>query len=303
MGEKLFSSKETLKMFVLESLNDLACLFKNLDHPTRLEILARLIPEEMEFGDLQKAMDIPKTSLANHLIQLTESGLIEKLDRGVYRISFDGEDIMSSSAKSFLDMKIREQERLETLRLHYESIISRYTYTHGEQKMEDNDKYRIVKLPPMRVVSFHEMGTFLGDPETKAFSKLEAWAKPKGILNAIDKHQVYGFNNPNPKQIKETGNFLVDEENPYGYEFWITIDDDFEVEKGVTVKDELGGLFVVTKCIGVQNLGEAWKDLYNWIKESKKYKFGKHQCLEHNLDPTITDDSKFEFDVYFPVTE
>ncbi len=303
MGEKLFSSKDSLKMFILESLNDLACLFKNLDHPTRLEILARLIPDEMEFGDLQKAMDIPKTSLANHLIQLTESGLVEKLDRGVYRISFDGEDIMNSSAKSFLDMKVREQERLETLRLRYESIISKYTYTIGEQKMENTDKYRIVKLPPLRVVSFHEMGIFFGDPETKAFSKLESWAKPKGMFSEPDKHKLFGFNNPNPKHDKEKLNFIVNEENPYGYEFWITIDDDFEVERDVTVKEVPGGLFVVTSCTGVDALGETWKDLYSWIKDSKKYKFGKHQCLEHNTDPTITDASKFPFDVYFPITE
>ncbi|MHA1420440.1 MAG: ArsR/SmtB family transcription factor, partial [Candidatus Heimdallarchaeaceae archaeon] len=149
MGEKLFSSKESLKMFILESLNDLADLFKCLDHPTRLEILARLIYDEMEFKDLQQEMDIPKTSLANHLTQLVESGLVERMERGVYRISFDGQDIINSSAKSFLDMKVREQERLETLRLRYESIISRYTYSIGEQKMENTDKYRIVKFPPL----------------------------------------------------------------------------------------------------------------------------------------------------------
>ena len=303
MGEKLFSSKESLMMFILETMTDLADMFKCLDHPTRLEILARLIPQEMEFKDLQLSMDIPKTSLANHLIQLVESGLVEKLDRGVYRISYDGEDIIKSSAKSFLDMKIREQERLETLRLQYESIISRYTYTIGQQKKQNTDKYRIIKLPPMRVISFHEMGIFLGDPETKAFSKLESWAKPKGMLKDSKNHQVYGFNNPNPKQDKEKGTFIVNEDNPYGYEFWITVDEDFEVEKDQTVKEVVGGLFVVSRCTGVEALGEVWKDLYHWIKDSKKYSFGKQQCLEHNLDPTITDESKFKFDLYFPISE
>ena len=303
MGEKLFSSKESLKMFVLESLNDLADLFKCLDHPTRLEILARLISEEMEFKDLQQAMDIPKTSLANHLIQLVESGLVEKMERGMYRISFDGEDIINSSAKSFLDMKVREQERLETLRLRYEGIISKYTYTIGEQKMENTDKYRIVKLPPLRVVSFHAMGTFLGDPETKASAELSSWANSKGMLKNPEKHKVYGFNNPDPKYDKETGDFIVNEENPYGYEFWITIDDDFEEEENITVKEVPGGLYVVTSCIGVQTLGETWKDLYRWVKESKKYKFGKSQCLEHSKDPTISDGLELDFDLYFPISE
>ena len=303
MGEKLFSSKEALKMFILETHEDLAKLFKCLDHPTRLEILARLITEELEFRELQQAMDIPKTSLANHLIQLIESGLVEKMDRGVYRISFDGEDIINSSAKAFLDMRIREQERLEILRLRYEKIITKYTYNRGEQKLANEEKYRIETLPPLRVASFHDTGVYLGEPEPKAFAKLEAWAKPKGLLKDSSKHKVYGFNNPDPKYDREKGDFVVNEDNPYGYEFWITIEDDFEVEDTIEVKEIPGGMYAVTSCVGVQNLGEAWKDLYQWVKNHDKYKFGKQQCLEHNLDPSITDGTKFPFEIYISITE
>ncbi len=302
MDDMPFSSKESLKLFILESMSDIANLHKALDHPTRIEILARLLTEELEFKDLQEKMNIPKTSLANHLSQLIDCSLVERLDRGVYQISFDGEDILKASAKVFLDIKIREQEKLEILRLRYEAMIKRYTKIEGEKEM-GKDKFRIVELPPSKVVSFQEMGVFLGDPETKASAKMRAWVKEKkisGIPN--NKHKIYGFNNPDPKFNKETGEFLVNEENPYGYEFWLTIDDDFDPGPDVTVKDTPGGLYVVSSCYGVHQLGEAWKELYMWIKESDKYKIGSNECLEQALNDEI-DGEKIEFDLFFPISK
>ncbi len=302
MDDMPFSSKESLKLFVLESMSEIADLHKALDHPTRIEILARLLTQELEFKDLQDEMNIPKTSLANHLTQLIDCCLVERLDRGVYQISFDGEDILKSSAKVFLDIKIREQEKLESLRLKYESMIKRYTKIEGEQKLT-KDKYRTVELPPSKVVSFHEMGVALGEPETKASEKMRAWAKEKGISKVPNgKHRVFGFNNPDPKYIKETGEFLVDEDNPYGYEFWVTVDDDFDAGPEVTVKQFHGGLFAVNNCTGVWDIGKAWKELYSWVKDSDKYKMAGHQCLEEALNDEL-DGEKIEFDIYFPISK
>ena len=73
-----FHNNESIQLFILESLNELAELHKALDHPTRIEILARLLTEELEFGELQETMRIAKTSLANHLTILVDCGLIEK---------------------------------------------------------------------------------------------------------------------------------------------------------------------------------------------------------------------------------
>lgn len=301
MDDMPFSSKESLKLFVLESMSEIADLHKALDHPTRIEILARLLTEELEFKDLQEEMNIPKTSLANHLTQLMDCSLVERLDRGVYQISFDGEDILKSSAKVFLEIKIREQEKLESLRLRYEAMIKRYTKIEGEKKLVE-EKFRIVELPPSKVVSFHAMGESLGDPETKANAKMRAWAKQQKISEVYTKHKVYGFNNPDPKYIKETGEFLVNKENPYGYEFWVTVDDDFDPGADITVKQFHGGLYAVASCKGVWDIGRAWKELYSWVKESDKYKMAGHQCLEHALNDEI-DGEKIEFDIYFPISK
>ncbi|MHA1667186.1 MAG: effector binding domain-containing protein [Candidatus Heimdallarchaeaceae archaeon] len=298
MNDSPFSSNQYLKLFILESAEDIADFHKILDHPTRIEILARLLTEDKEFSELQEEINISKTSLANHLTQLVDFGLVERKDRGIYQISFDGEDVLKSTAKVFLDMKIREQQRLESLRLRYESMIKRYTNLGGEKEM---DKFRIIRLPAMRVVSFHAMGEFLGDPETKAGRKMHQWAYPKGLYDRPDKHHVFGFNNPDPEYDKDTGEFIIDKEHPYGYEFWITVPDDFKVEEGLTVKEIHEGLFVDNRCKGINALEKAWKELGDWVKTNEKYSFGKHQCLEQPVNPLEQDEDKIVFDLYFPI--
>ncbi len=70
---------------------------------------------------------------------------------------------------------------------------------------------RIVRLEPMRVASFHGFGT---SPEHEAARKLIAWAKPGSLLDAPNKHRIFGFDNPCPSPGSPN----------YGYEFWITIE-------------------------------------------------------------------------------
>jgi DNA-binding transcriptional ArsR family regulator/effector-binding domain-containing protein len=301
MGNMPFHNKEAIQLFILESLEELSSLHKALDHPTRLEILARLFTEPLEFGDLQEKLKIAKTSLANHLTTLVDCGLVEKRERGFYQISFDGEDVLTNSAKTFLEIKIREQEKIETLRLRYEALINKYTVLGSDIEMGKEDDFKIVTLPEMKVVSFHAMGEALGEPEPKAGAKLYAWAQPKGLYENPKKHRVFGFNNPDPKFIKETKEFIVDKDNPYGYEFWMTIEDDFEVEEDIKVKNIPEGLFVTKRCTGVDDLGKTYKELVDWIKESRDYDFGHHQCLEENTNPIESDGHKIPFIIYFPI--
>lgn len=303
MGNMPFHNNESIQMFILESLDEIANLHKALDHSTRIQILARLLTEELEFNELQELMRIAKTSLANHLTILVDCGLIEKRERGLYQISFDGHDVLINAAITFLGIKVREKEKLESLRLRYEALISKYTILGSDTKMVKENDFKIVTLPEMRVVSFHAMGEFLGDPEPKAGAKLYEWANPLGLYDDPDTHRVFGFNNPDPKFDKDLGKFIVDEDNPYGYEFWMTIPEDFEVQDEVDVKTIPEGLYVTKSCLGIDNLGRVWKELFNWVKESKEYKYGKHRCLEENTNPKISDGHKIPFVLYFPITK
>ena len=52
---------------------------------------------------------------------------------------------------------------------------------------------RIVKLEPMRVASVRAISE---TPERDAWEKVRTWAEPKGLLADIEKHPIFGFNNP-----------------------------------------------------------------------------------------------------------
>jgi DNA gyrase inhibitor GyrI len=150
---------------------------------------------------------------------------------------------------------------------------------------------KITKLEPMRMASFHAYGA---SPELEAARKLADWAQPKGLLDARGTHRIFGFNNPDPSPGSPN----------YGYEFWIEIDPDLKVEKGVNVKDFPGGLYGVTRVNGVENITPAWQKLAAWRAESN-YKTVNHQWLEEHTGPrpfTVTD-KNLEMNLYIPIKE
>jgi DNA gyrase inhibitor GyrI len=142
-------------------------------------------------------------------------------------------------------------------------------------------KVEIVELEPMTVASVRAISM---SPEEDTLKKLVAFAKPRGFLDNLKKHPIFGFNNPNPsKQGKE-----------YGYEFWMKVDPKTEVAGEVELKKFDGGLYAVTKCNLTQEAQsdflrehgqlESWYRLVEWLKSSQ-YKMADHQCLEKALNP------------------
>jgi hypothetical protein len=83
----------------------------------------------------------------------------------------------------------------------------------------------------------------------------------------------------------------------------MTVSEDFEVEENVTVKTIPEGLYVTKSCLGISELGKVWKDLSIWVRDSKEYKYGEHQCLEENTNPKILEESKIPFILYFPIAK
>lgn len=150
---------------------------------------------------------------------------------------------------------------------------------------------RIVKLEPMRVASVYGFGE---SPEHQAWEKLMAWAGPKGLLDDLEQHRIFGFNNPDPSPGSPN----------YGYEFWIIVGSDVEPEGEVRVKGFSGGLYAVTRCQGVDNITRTWKQLVAWLNDSK-YKRAGHQWLEEHLGPVGTpqDEEELLLDLYAPIAE
>jgi DNA gyrase inhibitor GyrI len=149
---------------------------------------------------------------------------------------------------------------------------------------------RIVTLEPMRVASFHGFGE---GPETLAWEKLAAWAKPQGLLDEPGRHRIFGFNNPDPSPGSPN----------YGYEFWIVLEPGAEPAGEAKIKDFPGGLYAVTRCEARGNPGESipstWKQLVAW-REDSPYKPACHQWLEEIVSE-MEDLENLTLDLYLPI--
>ena len=146
---------------------------------------------------------------------------------------------------------------------------------------------RIVKLEPLRVAASHGFGE---SPEDIAHQKLLAFAEQKGLDWDAARH--FGFNNPNPSPGSPN----------YGYDCWIEVGPEVEADGEIKIVDFPGGLYAVTRCEGLQNIGEVWKALIHWIKDSP-YKKAHHQWLEELLTPRADKLEDFVFNLYSPIAE
>jgi DNA gyrase inhibitor GyrI len=144
----------------------------------------------------------------------------------------------------------------------------------------------------MRVASFRAVSE---TPEHDAGQKMRAWAEPRGLLEDVQEHPVFGFNNPDP----------TPDSDEYGYEFWIRIEPDMEPEDEISVKEFDGGLYAVTTCEvrgdPWNTIPEVWRELGEWTK-TIGYGKGSHQWLEKAHVPTASDDD-LVLDLYFPIEE
>jgi DNA gyrase inhibitor GyrI len=160
----------------------------------------------------------------------------------------------------------------------------------GATKMADT---KIVTLEPMRVASVYGYGP---SPETEAWAKLMAWAKPKGLFDGPEMPRIFGFNNPSPSPGSPN----------YGYEYWITVGPGVEPEEGVRIVEFGGGMYAVARLPEFHDaetsIPQAWKELVAWIGDSR-YKGANHQWLEeHFVSPENVEDIVY-LDLYAPVAE
>jgi DNA gyrase inhibitor GyrI len=152
---------------------------------------------------------------------------------------------------------------------------------------------RIERLEPMRVAS---VCCFSKTPELDAWAKLSAWADTMGLLVDLDRHPIFGFNNPN---LSPMG-------GKYGYELWIRVDQDTaESERGVELKDFGGGLYAVTTCRLYDDpsgtMPEVWRRLWDWV-EASEYEWRPTHELEKARNPRAPED-EFLLDLYLPIED
>lgn len=133
---------------------------------------------------------------------------------------------------------------------------------------------RILYLPPCTVIASHFFGE---NPEEHALQPLLALLRETALQKRKPDLRMYGFNNPSPANGE-----------PYGYEYWVTIPEDFDVPEPFQKKHFPGGLYAA-HCIRMGDFQE-WQLLDNWIQTSTEYAtdprepFGMGGCLEEHLN-------------------
>ena len=150
---------------------------------------------------------------------------------------------------------------------------------------------RIVRLEPMRVASAQGFGEH---PEAVAWDQILSFARAKGLMEDLSAHRFFGFNTPNPSPGSPN----------YGYTQWMTVGPDVEAEGEVEIKEVPSGLYAVTRCKGLDTIGEDWKRLVTWFADSAYKKPANfYECLEELLTPPDAAYEEYVFDLYLPIAE
>lgn len=256
-------------------------------------MLISLLKGLRTFHELQEVTGLGKTALAHHLGILVKAGMLEHTGKGRYELSTDGVNLLNAVGSSYANS--RRKQQLEMVRR--ADYIRKAHTKRKEGKMKELE-VKIVRLEPMRVASVRAISK---TPEHDAWEKMRAWAEPKGLLGDIEKHPVFGFNNPDPSPGQKE----------YGYEFWIRVEADIEPEGAVEMKEVEGGLYAVTVCklkeevesefFRKEGYLESYKKLADWVKSSK-YEFGKRRWLEKAHDPGASEE-ELVLDIYCPIEE
>ena len=159
----------------------------------------------------------------------------------------------------------------------------------GANELFPDPRIKVLKhLEPMRVASYRAVSA---SPELEAWDKLLEWAGSHDLLGPDRPYRMFGFDNPTPSKEKAV----------YGYEVWITVEDDISGSDDITVKTFPGGLYAVTGTT-IGDIKDAWNHFNTWLKISK-YKSGKHQCLEEHLAPLQKPDQATPLDLYLPLSD
>ena len=154
----------------------------------------------------------------------------------------------------------------------------------------ENMDVQIVKLEPMRVAYATGFGA---SPEMPAWEALRGWAQARGLLAEGQKRRFFGFNNPDPTPGSPN----------YGYEAWMELPEEVAAEPPVQVKRVGGGLYAVTRVVGVDNIYGAWQKLVAGVETSPYTPVWNKQCLEEHILAFDVPPEELTLDLYMPVRE
>lgn len=172
----------------------------------------------------------------------------------------------------------------------------------ADERLAKLTDVRIVYLPPATVASIHRIG---GSPELDTGDELQAFTKDKQLAELKPDFRHYGFNHPNGERPDGTD---------HGYERWVTIPADMEVEEPFVKKQFPGGMYAA-HMIPMGSF-EEWHWLCDWAKGHPQYEpaWGDSECMDGLLEEHLNyinlytlsreeSDKRMQLDLLIPIRE
>ncbi|MFX0083956.1 MAG: ArsR/SmtB family transcription factor [Candidatus Hodarchaeota archaeon] len=103
----------------MDNIEGLTELLKAIAHPKRIQILTLLNVQTSNFSLLKRQTDLQKTALSNNLTTLIETKLITRFERGKYRITKDGQELLNAINQFYEKAKVREVYEKKKIRQYY----------------------------------------------------------------------------------------------------------------------------------------------------------------------------------------
>ena len=94
-----------------ESPSSVADLLKAAAHKGRIVILTLMLEGDQDLSYIVDETGISKNAVINHLAQLMESGLVDRVGRGEYSLTQDGRDLINAAASIYRDSNLRRERR------------------------------------------------------------------------------------------------------------------------------------------------------------------------------------------------
>ncbi|UNK17235.1 effector binding domain-containing protein [Paenibacillus sp. N3/727] len=173
----------------------------------------------------------------------------------------------------FADEKMWQMiETLPEIKSNLKEEVTMNDLNMADNQLSQLKDVRIVYLPPSTVASIQLVG---GTPEYDTGVKLQQFMIQTNLASLKPDLRQYGFNHPNG--VKPDG-------SDHGYERWVTIPDDMEVNEPFVKKKFLGGLYAA-HMIPMGNF-EEWGWLSEWVNNSNEYEpnWGDPDCMNGSME-------------------
>ncbi|WMT40899.1 effector binding domain-containing protein [Paenibacillus sp. D2_2] len=191
------------------------------------------------------------------------------LEQFIILLDVKGHLDMSSD---FLEVAWDTIKTLPTTTNHLKEEITVNHLNVADHHLSKLKEARILYVPPCTVASIHLVG---GTPEYDTWIKLQQLMTQTNLASEKLDLRHYGFNHPNG---------VLSDGSDHGYERWVTIPDDMEVQEPFVKKKFVGGLYAA-HMIPMGNF-EEWGLLAKWVDESKEYEpnWGNPDCMYGSME-------------------